>query len=186
MAHPGLTLGGRVVRLFILASVLAATLPAQTTIIYHGDQPDSVRRVVDAKVGGSSCAEGSSCVRSDTGDAVIYVKPRIPPCQVCLVRLEYDDGRYFTGTPVCVNGEIRWAITVAARHLADTEPGTHGRIFVNGQETATSTSITLIDQADVWMGPGGCEGADGCGCKCPVDGPAQGQVTAYLGMIGSR
>ena len=185
MAHPGLTLGGRVVRLLILASLLAATLRGQTTIIYHGDQPDSTHRMVDAKVGGSSCAEGSSCVRSDTGDAVIYVKPRIPPCQVCLVRLEYDDGRYFTGTPVCVDGEIRWAITVAARHLADTEPGTHGRIFVNGQETATSTSITLIDQADVWMGPGGCEGAGGCGCKCPQDGPAEGQVTAFLGDVGA-
>ena len=185
MAHPGLTLGGRVVRLLILASLLAATLRGQTTIIYHGDQPDSTRRMVDAKVGGSSCAEGSSCVRSDTGDAVIYVKPRIPPCQVCLVRLEYDDGRYFTGYPVCVNGEIRWAITVAARHLADTEPGTHGRIYVTGLETPSSAEITLIDQADVWMGPGGCEGADGCGCKCPVDGPAEGQVTANLGEVGS-
>jgi len=125
MAHPGLTLRARVVRLFLLTSLLATTLPGQTTIIYHGDQPDSTHRMVDAKVGGSSCAVGANCIRSDTGEAVIYVKPRIPACQVCLVRLEYDDGRYFTGYPVCVNGEIRWAITVAARHLADTEPGTN-------------------------------------------------------------
>ena len=58
-------------------------------------------------------------------------------------------------------------------------------IYVTGLETPSSAEITLIDQADVWMGPGGCEGADGCGCKCPVDGPAEGQVTANLGEVGS-